>query len=140
MTVAAFWAKQFRSLAVHTSFQSQEFFTMLMGALATFTLVAVMGLAMLGDAWKGRPIDAKYPIFHALAAVAGSALVILEALDGDTRVFANIGLAVVIIVLGVMMGLASKKGKKIPKGLLVAHMGLAVACYGLLAFYAMSAR
>lgn len=111
---------------------------MLMGAFATFTLVAVMGLVMLRDAWKGYAIEPSYPMLHAAAALVGSALVIVVALDGDSRVYTNIGLAVVIILLGAMMGLASKKGKRVPKGILVAHMGLAVACYGLLGFYAIA--
>jgi hypothetical protein len=109
---------------------------MLVGSLAIFTLVAVMGLMMLRDAWTGRPIECMYPLFHAGAALLGSAMVIAVALAGDTRVYANIGMAVVIILLGLVMGLASKKGKKIPKGILMAHMSLAVACYGLLAFFA----
>ncbi len=112
---------------------------MLMGALAAFTLVAIMGLVMLRDAWKGYAIDPAYPLFHAGAALVGSALVIVAALEGDTRVYTNIGMAVVIILLGVTMGLASKKGKRVPKGILAAHMGLAVACYGLLGFYAVTA-
>jgi hypothetical protein len=111
---------------------------MLMGAFATFTLVAVMGLSMLRDAWKGYAIDPTYPLFHAGAALVGSALVIAVALEGDTRLYTNIGLAVVIILLGVVMGLASKKGKRVSKGILATHMGLAVACYGLLGFYAVS--
>lgn len=111
---------------------------MLIGALAIFTLVAVMGLSMLRDAWRGYAIEPMYPLVHAGAALAGSALVIVVALGGDTRVYTNIAMAVVIIVLGMVMGLASKRGKQIPKVLLLAHMGLAVACYGLLAFYAIA--
>lgn len=110
---------------------------MLMGAFSTFTLVAVMGLVMLRDAWKGYAIEPAYPVLHAVAALVGSALVIVVALDGDTRVYANIGMAVVIILLGAVMGLASKKGKRVPKGILTAHMGLAVACYGLLGYFAL---
>ncbi len=109
---------------------------MLMGSFSTFTLVAVMGLFMLRDAWKGNAIEPFYPVLHAVAALVGSAMVIFLALDGDTRLYANIGMAVVIILLGVVMGLASKKGKRVPKSVLVMHMGLAVACYGLLGYYA----
>ncbi len=58
--------------------------------------------------------------------------------EGDTRLYVNIGLAVVIIVLGAAMGLLAKKGKKAPKALLVAHIGLAVVCYGILGFFALN--
>ena len=109
---------------------------MLMGSLAAFTLVAVMGLMMIKDVWQGYPIDPAYPRFHAGAALFGSALVITLAMDGDTRLYANIGLAVVIILLGLAMSLKARKGKRVPKSLLAAHAGLAVACYGLLAYFA----
>ena len=108
---------------------------MLMGALATFTLVALMGLVMVRDAWRGYAIDPMYPPLHAGAALVGSGLVLAAALAGDTRLYANIGLAVVIILLGVVMGIASKRGKKVSRAILLAHGGLAVACYGLLAFF-----
>ncbi len=108
---------------------------MLMGALAIFTLVAVMGLSMVISAWRGYEIEPGYPILHGAAALVGSALVIVSALDGDTRLYVNIGMAVVIILLGVAMGVFAKKGKKAPKGILVAHAGLAVVCYGLLGFF-----
>ena len=108
---------------------------MLMGALAVFTLVAVMGLSMVCSVWRGQPVEDGFPVLHGAASLLGSALVILTALAGDTRVYANIGMAVVIILLGVAMGVFAKKGKKPPKGIIVAHAGLAVACYGLLGFF-----
>jgi hypothetical protein len=111
---------------------------MLMGAVAVFTLVAAMGLAMVCDVWRGYAVEAAYPILHAGAALLGSALVIVAALEGDTRLYSNIGMAVVIILLGALMGLASKRGKRVPRGILAAHVGLAVACYGLLAFFALN--
>jgi hypothetical protein len=111
---------------------------MLMGAFAIFTLVAVMGMAIVCDVWRGRPVEAIYPIIHGAAALLGSALVILVAVAGDTRVYLNIGLAVVIILLGLYMGLCSKKGKRVPRAVLATHVTLAVACYGLLAFFTLN--
>ncbi|BBA32160.1 uncharacterized protein sS8_0192 [Methylocaldum marinum] len=111
---------------------------MLMGALAVFTLVAGMGLMMVLDVWRGRRVGTAYSMLHAAAALLGSALVIAVALDGDTRLYANIGMAVVIILLGVAMGFAVKKGKRAPRLVLMAHAALAVACYGLLGFFALN--
>ncbi|MFO1418694.1 MAG: hypothetical protein U1E83_08485 [Methylotetracoccus sp.] len=107
---------------------------MLMGAFAAFSLVAAMGLAIVRDVWRGRAVDPFYPVVHGAAALFGSALVILVALEGDHRLYVNIGLAVVIILLGVLMGLQSKRGKKVSRGILAAHVSLALVCYGLLAF------
>ncbi|NOS73329.1 MAG: hypothetical protein HOP36_02065 [Methyloglobulus sp.] len=111
---------------------------MLFGSLFVFTMVALMGLSMVGDAWKSRPIGAVFPRLHAAAALFGSALVIGAALDGDTRLYNNIGMAVVVILLGVYMGFRAHKGKPIPKAILIAHAGLAVACYLLLGYYALN--
>ncbi|UZR28921.1 hypothetical protein [Methylococcus mesophilus] len=109
---------------------------MLVGALAVFTLVALMGLAMICDVWAGRPVEPAYPILHGVASLVGSALVIVAALEGDTRLYLNIGMAVVIIGLGLLMGLTAKKGKRVPRAILVAHVGLAVTCYLALGFFA----
>lgn len=108
---------------------------MLMGALAIFTLVAVMGLAMVVSVWRGQAVEAGFSILHGFAALLGSALVILSALGGDERLFVNIGMAVVIILLGLVMAVYARKGKKPPKAIIAAHVGLAVACYGILGFF-----
>ncbi len=110
---------------------------MLMGALAVFTLVAAMGVGMVCDVWRGRAVEPVYPLVHAGAALFGAVLVIAAAVKGDTRLYTNIGLAVVIIALGVLMGFYSKNGKRVPRAVIVAHAGLAVVCYGVLALFAM---
>lgn len=111
---------------------------MLMGAFSVFTLVAVMGLTIVASVWRGHSVEAGYPLLHGAAALFGSALVIVAALDGDTRLYLNIGLAVVIIVLGALLGIMAKKGKRAPKAIIVAHVGLAVVCYGILGFFALN--
>jgi hypothetical protein len=108
---------------------------MLMGALGIFTLVAAMGALMVCDVWRGRGVEPMYALLHGGTALLGSALVIVAALMGDARLYANIGLAVVIIVLGVVMGLYGKRGKRVPKVIIVTHAGLAIGCYALLAFF-----
>jgi hypothetical protein len=109
---------------------------MLVAALALFTLVALMGLAMVGDVWAGRSVGPAYPIVHGAASLVGAVLVIVAALAGDTRLYLNIGMVVVIIGLGLLMGLTTKKGKRVPRAVLVAHVGLAVTCYLALGFFA----
>jgi len=65
----------------------------------------------------------------------GSVLVILAALGGDDRVWINIGLAVVIIALGATVSFRRHKGLPV-KPLALAHGGLAVVCYLILAAFA----
>ncbi|MEI7869987.1 MAG: hypothetical protein WCI11_19030 [Candidatus Methylumidiphilus sp.] len=84
---------------------------MLMGAFAIFTLVAVMGLSMVPSVWRGYAVEPGFPVLHGAISLVGATLVIFAALGGDTRLYVNIGLAVVIILLGVTMGVLGKKGK-----------------------------
>lgn len=108
---------------------------MLMGALAAFTLVALMGLALLPKVWRGCHIDPAFSLLHGGAALVGSGLAIAVALEGDTRIYANIGLVLVIAALGASISLRRRKGKPAAKGLLLLHAGLAVGCYLLLAYF-----
>jgi hypothetical protein len=108
---------------------------MLIFALAVFTLVAVMGLGLITDVLKGHGSSKQFALIHAGFALLGSVLVILQALGGDDRVWINIGLAVAIIVLGVLVSFRRQKGEQ-PKALAFAHGGLAVVCYLILAYFA----
>ncbi|MGI9212637.1 MAG: hypothetical protein ACR2HF_09200 [Methylococcaceae bacterium] len=113
---------------------------MLIGALAVFTLVAAMGLMMVLEKLQGRALDSTYPMVHGGASLLGSGLVIAAALEGDLRLYVNIVLAVVIILLGVYMGVCARRGKPVPKAILASHIGLAVVCYGILALFAVGPR
>ena len=108
---------------------------MLIFALAVFTLVAVMGLGLIIDVFKGGSSSKQFALVHAGFALLGSVLVILAALGGDNRVWVNIGLAVVIIVLGATVSYRRHKGLPV-KPLALAHGGLAVSCYLILAYFA----
>ncbi|QSA96959.1 hypothetical protein [Methylococcus sp. EFPC2] len=107
---------------------------MLFGALGAFTVVALAGVLLALDVFKGIGSSKQFALAHAGVALLGSLLVILAALGGDNRVWTNIGLAVVIIGLGITISFKRAKGEH-PKGLVAAHGGLAVICYLILAYY-----
>lgn len=109
---------------------------MLMFSLAVFTLVAVMGLSMACDVFKSRGTPKLYALVHGGMALFGSALVIIAALQGDNRVFVNIGLAVAIIAVGIYISFQRAKGIH-PKALVALHGGTAVVCYLILAYFAL---
>lgn len=106
---------------------------MLMLALGAFTIVAVMGLLMATDVFKGIGTSRLFALTHAGMAALGSALVIVAALGGDNRLWINIGLAVAIIGLGVYIAMQRAKGIH-PKALVLVHGGTAVVCYLILAY------
>ena len=105
----------------------------LTASLAAFTIAAALGLVLAIDLFKGIPTQRSFTLTHAGMAVLGAVLAIGAALTGDTRVYINIALVVVIVVLGVMAAIKRHKTGVVPKGLIAAHAGIAVICYLILA-------
>lgn len=108
---------------------------MLIAALVLFTAVALVGLKMAGDLLQSKQSGVVAKALHAGLALAGSLLVIVAALKGDAGLWINIAMALVIIPLGVALFLRRRGGFH-PRGLLLAHGGLAAVCFGFLAYYA----
>jgi hypothetical protein len=112
---------------------------MLIASLALFTVVALVGVFLAKDVFAGKSSSGLARFMHVGFACAGSVLVIVEAFRGDQRLWINIGLAVVIIALGALLWYRRSKGE-LPKKLVLAHGGLAVACYLVLAYFTFNAR
>lgn len=103
-------------------------------ALGVFTLVAIMGLIQALDVFRGSYTDKTFAVAHGILSLVGSAIVIFDTLTGgDERAWINIGLAVVILALGVFLSKRRRAGLPV-KALVLAHGGLAVACYAWLVF------
>lgn len=107
---------------------------MLVFAMAVFTLVALMGAGLAMGVFRNGYNDPMFAKLHGGFSLLGSGLVIWEAVEGDERMYINIGMAVVIIVLGIVMSRRRAKGHCV-KGLAAAHGLLAVACYAVLGFF-----
>lgn len=58
-----------------------------------------IGVGLIFDVFKEAVSSKTYAVLHAGLALLGSALVILDALGGDDRVWINIGLAVVCYLI-----------------------------------------
>jgi len=102
-------------------------------ALSAFTLTAILGLMIALNLFRGKPSDPSASIVHGISALLGSVFAIGAALLGDTRIYVNIAMAVVIILLGVMAALKRRKTGVVPKALLSIHILLALVCYLILA-------
>lgn len=112
---------------------------MLIVSLGLFTAVALIGVFLARDVFANRPSSGLTRFLHVCFACIGSVLVIVETFRGDRRLWINIGLAVVIIALGVLLWYLRSKGEY-PRKLVLAHGGLAVACYLILAYFAFTPR
>ncbi|MCX8048675.1 MAG: hypothetical protein N3A55_03310 [Methylohalobius sp.] len=105
----------------------------LTGSLAAFTVAALLGALIAFDLFRGRPVDRAIILTHAGMAVLGALLAISAALMGDKRVYLNIALVVVIALLGFTAATRRYKTGQVQKPLLLAHAGIAVVCYLILA-------
>lgn len=112
---------------------------MLIVSLALFTVVALVGIFLAKNVFAGKSSSGFARFMHVGFACAGSVLVIVEAFRGDHRLWINIGLALVIIALGLLLWYLRSKGE-FPKKLVLAHGGLAVACYLVLAYFTFNGR
>lgn len=94
-----------------------------------FTLTAVLGLMIALDLFRGKQPAPSSSVFHGVSALLGSVFAIAAALSGETRIYINIVMAVVIILLGVFAAIKRRKTGVAPKAVLSVHILLAVVCY-----------
>jgi uncharacterized membrane protein (DUF373 family) len=113
--------------------------SMLIVSLALFTIAALVGIFLAKDVFAGKSPFGLARFTHVGLACVGSVLVIVEVFRGDQRLWINIGLAVVIIALGGLIWYLRSKGE-FPRKLVLAHGGLAVVCYLVLAYFAFNPR
>jgi len=98
-------------------------------AFCAFTLTAVLGLMIAFNLFRGKFVARSSSILHGASALLGSVLAIGAALLGETAIYINIVMAVVIIALGVLAAIKRHKTGIAPKGILLVHILLAVTCY-----------
>lgn len=107
---------------------------MLLLSLGAFTVVALIGLIMACDVFRKKPTSPIFKVLHVVFVLIGALAAIVAAFSGDTRVWINIVIALVIIGLGALLFAKRSKGEH-PKGVVIVHGGLAVTCYLLLAYF-----
>ncbi len=101
-------------------------------AFCTFTITAILGLMIAINLFRGAYVAPSSSIMHAASALLGSAFAIGAALLGETAIYINIVLAVIIIALGLLAAMKRRKTGVAPKGILAVHILLAVVCYAML--------
>ena len=106
---------------------------LLFASLSAFTIAAIIGLMMAIDLFRGIPTQRFSILSHAGMTVLGALFAIGAALMGDSRVYVNIAMVVVIVVLGFLAVSRRFKTGEVQKGFILAHASLAVVCYLLLA-------
>ena len=105
---------------------------LLVASFGAFTAAALMGLWLAINLLKGKSVEPGYVHVHLLFALLGASAAIVAAIQGDTRVYINIVLVVIIAALGFIISRKRRKTGVFPKGLFAIHAALAVTCYALL--------
>jgi len=109
-------------------------FNMLWPSALAIGIVIIGGFMMALKYKKREPVPVSYKVVHIVGTVVGALLALIAAWMGDTRIWMNVVLAVVIVILGLLMAFRIVK-KNSAKMVLYAHASIAVICYSLFLYY-----
>ena len=102
---------------------------MLMLSVVSITVVVLIGGYMVVTLYQGKTLPRRYGLVHAGFAGVGALLTIVAAVvSGDGRLWANIGLAVMVTVFGIVLGLR-KLRQPARRVVLVLHATMAMICF-----------
>lgn len=97
-------------------------------------IVIIVGFLMASKHKKREPVPVSYKVIHIAGTIVGASLALFAALMGDTHIWVNVILAIIIVILGIMMGLG-KVTKSSAKKVLYTHASVAIVCYTLFLYY-----
>lgn len=109
-------------------------FNMLWIAVLAIGIVIIFGFLMVSKRKSKQPVPTSYKAIHIVGTIIGAVIALIAALMGDTRIWVNVILAVLIVVLGVFMGLG-KLTKSTAKPVLYSHAVIAIVCYTIFLYY-----
>jgi len=97
-------------------------------------IVILVGFMMVAKIRKREPIPLVYKGIHIVATVIGAVIALIAALTVDSRLWTNIILAVIIVILGLFMALGKLKKDSAMK-VLYLHASIGIICYSLFVYY-----
>lgn len=97
-------------------------------------IVIIAGFMMLAKLLKKEPIPVSYKGIHIVATAIGAVIALITALTVDSRLWTNIVLAVIIVILGLVMALGKLK-KNSAMRVLFFHATIGIICYSLFLYY-----
>ena len=96
-------------------------------------IVIIVGFLMASKKNKREAVPTIYKIIHAGCTLVGAAIVLIVALMGDNRLWTNIILATIIVILGIIMAV-KKLNKTTGKRILLLHASIGIICYALFVY------
>lgn len=103
---------------------------MLLIAAISIGIVIIVGFIMASKRSKREKVPSICKIVHGGFTFIGATLVLIAALMGDTRLWTNIILATIIVILGIVMALG-KVNKSTAKPVLYTHATIGIVCYAI---------
>jgi hypothetical protein len=109
-------------------------FNMLWISALAIGIVIIVGFLMVSKRKKKEPVPTLYKAIHGIGTIIGASIVVIAAFMGDTRLWTNIILATIIVVLGLIMSFG-KLTKSSAIKILNLHMIIAITCYVIFLYY-----
>ena len=106
---------------------------MLIYAVIAITLAILVGIGMASQILQKKPFHKGYSFLHLGLVLLGALFTIIAALSGGVLLWWNIGLAVIVSLLGFMLAFRLV-GQTKAIAVLAIHAGLALSCYLFLAY------
>lgn len=102
---------------------------------AIFVAISIgFGIYMTLRILQKKPYTKRYPAAHLLTVAIGAILALIPALYGNTYLWPNIGLAVIVALFGCAVGFYKFRNSKNRLTTLAIHGILALICYLLLLY------
>ena len=100
-------------------------------------IVIITGFLMISKRKRKESVPVFYKAIHGIGTAIGASIVVIAAFMGDTRLWTNIILATIIVILGLTMSFG-KLTKSTAKKILTFHMAVAITCYIIFLYYIMA--
>lgn len=97
-------------------------------------IVIIVGFLMVFKIKKKEPIPTSFKGIHVVATIIGAVLALIAAITIDSRLWTNIILATIIVILGLVMALGKLKKQSAIKVLFV-HAAIGITCYSIFLYY-----
>lgn len=97
-------------------------------------IVILVGFMMVLKIKSRKPIPTLYKGIHVIATIVGAVIALIAAITTDSRLWTNIILATIIVILGVIMAVGKLKKKTAIKVLFL-HAIIAITCYSIFLYY-----
>lgn len=109
-------------------------FNLLWVSVIAIGVVILIGFLMVSKRKQRKPVPTLYMATHLIGTIIGALIVIIAAFKGDARLWTNIVLAVIIVILGLTMSFG-KLSKSKAQTVLLCHACIGIICYGIFVYY-----